>query len=83
MCGQSGIQLLSTGPYTPWPNRVEVAVRAVKANLHDMCSQLEFSPELQGITPKGLLRRTARAINALVTYGGKNQVKLVVLADNL
>ena len=32
--------LFSTGPYTPWPNRAEAAVRVFKATLHDLCAQI-------------------------------------------
>ena len=35
-----GINPLSTGPYTPGPNRAEAAVRVFKATLHDLCAQI-------------------------------------------
>ena len=37
---------LSTGPYTPWPNRAEATTRVFKETLHDLCSQVGLSPEL-------------------------------------
>ena len=34
------IEPFSTGPYTPWPNRVEASVRALKANLQVCCDKI-------------------------------------------
>ena len=44
----------STGPYTPWPNRAEAAVRVFKEALHDLCSEVGFSLELKQVTVKEL-----------------------------
>ena len=52
-----GIKPFSAGPYTPWPNRAEAAVRVVKATRSDLCAQLGSSPELKKITPRELLRK--------------------------
>ena len=61
----------STGPYTPWPNRAEAAVRVFKETLHDLCSQIGSAPELKQVTVRELLRKTAAGRNSMVTYGGK------------
>ncbi len=39
----------STGPYTPWPNRAEAAVRVFKETLHDLCSQVGSSRVLKQV----------------------------------
>ena len=59
------------GPYTPWPNRAEAAVRVFKENLHDLCSQIGSAPELEQVAVRELLRNTATMRNSMVTYGGK------------
>ena len=51
------IKLVSTGPYTPWPNRAEAAVRVFEAIFSDLCAQLGFSPELKHVTVRILLRK--------------------------
>ena len=45
-----GIKPFSTGPYTPWPNRAEAAVRVFKATLHDLCAQIGTPLELKQVT---------------------------------
>ena len=66
------IRPFSTGPYTPWPNRAEAAVRVFKETLHDLCSQISSAPELKQVIVRELLRKTAAVRNSMVTYGGKN-----------
>ena len=66
----------STGPYTPWPNRVEAAARVCRETLHDLCSQIGSAPELKQVTVRELLRKAAVG-NSMVTYGGKTPVELV------
>ena len=62
----------STGPYTPWPNRAEAAVRVLfKETLHDLCSQIGSAPELKQVTVRELFRKTAVVRHSMVTYGGK------------
>ena len=60
---------LSTGLYTPWPNRAEAAVRVFKATLNDICAQIGTIPELKQVTVRELLRTNAAVRNAMVTYG--------------
>ena len=62
--------LFSIGPYTPWPNRAEAAVRVFKAILHDLCAQIGTLPELKQVTVREL-RKTAAVRNSTVTHGGK------------
>ena len=42
--------IISTGPYTPWPNRAEAAVRVFRETLHYLCSQVGSSLELKQVT---------------------------------
>ena len=71
------IRPFSTGPYTPWPNRAEAAVRVFKDTSHDLCSQIGSAPELKQVIVRELLRKTAAVRNSMVTYGGKALVELV------
>ena len=71
------IKHFSTGPYTPWPNRAEAAVRVFKETLHDLCSQIGSALELKQVTVRELLRKTASVRNSIVTYGGQTSVELV------
>ena len=66
-----------TGPYTPWPNIAEAAVRVFKETLHDLCSQIGSAPELKQVTVRELIRKSAAVRNSMVTYGGKPLVELV------
>ena len=65
------IKPFSIGPYTPWPNRAEAAVRVFLETLHDLCSQVGLSLELKQVTVRELLRKTASVRNSMVTYGGQ------------
>ena len=71
------IKPFSTGPYTPWSNRADAAVRVFKETLHDLCSQVGSSLELKHVTVRELLRKTAALRTSMVTYGGKTVVELV------
>ena len=64
------IKPFSTGLYTPWPNRAEAALSVFMATLHELCSQVGSLPELKQVTVIELLRKTAAAMNSMVTYGG-------------
>jgi hypothetical protein len=68
---------LSTGPYTPWPNRAEAAVPVFKATLQYLCAQIGTLLELKQVTVRELLRNTAAVRNSMVIYGGKNLVEAV------
>ena len=59
LCSSFVIEPFSTGPYTPWPNRAEAAVRVFKATLSDLCAQLGSSLELKRVVVRELLRTTS------------------------
>ena len=60
---------LSAGPYTPWPNRAEAAVRYFKATLFDLCAQIGSSPELKQVTVRELLRKSSAVRSSTVSTG--------------
>ena len=67
----------STGPYTPWPNTAEAAVRVVNATLFDLRAQLGSAPELKQITVRELLRKPSAVRNSMVTDGGNTPMEWV------
>ena len=66
------VNLPSTGPSPPRPNRAEAAVRVFKATLRDLCAQIGTLPKLKHVAVRELLIKTAAVRNSMVTYGGKN-----------
>ena len=70
-----GIKPMCTGPYTPWPNRAETAIRLFKQAMNIMLKHVRT----YGVTTPGLLKvsfytlasQVANARNTQLTYGGR------------
>ena len=68
---------ISTGPYTPWPNRAEAAVRVLKETLHELSSQKGSAPELKQVTVRELLRKSRSSEKLNGDFWWKTLVELV------
>ena len=67
------------GPYTPWPNRAEAAVRLLKAHLKIMLSSIKAGTApatLKKVTYRQLVKAAATVRNQTVTYGGVTPLEL-------
>jgi len=75
-----GIRPIELGPFTPWPNRAEAAVKLFKhyANiLIDSIRRYEtIEPSLKQVTVNFILCHAAHARNFALTYGGKSPLEI-------
>ncbi|MHC4951460.1 MAG: hypothetical protein ACYTEU_10825 [Planctomycetota bacterium] len=55
------IQPISLGPYTPWPNRAEAAVRVFKKHVHQLVQDLKNDPIRKAASIRTLLREACWA----------------------
>ena len=70
------IQFVALGPYTPWPNRAEAAIRVFKKHLNQILADLEEDPIRKKTTVRQILREACWARNVSLTYGGKTPLEL-------
>ena len=71
-----GIKALPCGPWTPWPNRAETAVRLFKRQWSLMTKSLEGDERFNGVTIRQAVKMTVWARNTQLTIRGYSPLEV-------
>ena len=71
-----GINMMPTGPRTPWPNRAETAVRLFKRQFAILKKFIRTQPALEKVSVQQLVKTTVWARNNQLTLSGHTPLEL-------